>query len=159
MNKEEITILRDKLAFYNAQEENNNVRVIEFHLKDGRKFGIDNSETIDKIISLCVNDAEQQLHKEQFGDYPEELQNTEEYGAVMTLQKILNSCSFNPQRVAEAIPYMHRTLQQSLFRMIEAIIMFMADGTRYRTDARNQASHEISMKLAEIFKSEPILFI
>lgn len=158
MNKEKIAELRKAYDFYNALSENNNVRVVEFHLTDGRVSGIGNPEAIKKIVALCVDEAERQLHKEQFGDYPIDLQQTKEYKAAKMFENAVNDYSFDPKKFAETLPYMHRTLQQSIFRLVAAIITFMADDG-YRTDERNQASHDISKKLVEILKEEYIPFI
>ena len=53
----------------------------------------------------------------------------------------VNSYNFNPKRFAAAIPDMHPTLQQSLYRLIRECIKVMADDSR-RYDDRNRASHE-----------------
>lgn len=158
MNKEKITELEKVLDFYTTLKKNNNVRVVEFHLADGRVSGIGNPEAIQKILATCINEAECQLHKEQFGDCPVDLKQTKEYEAAEMLASAVNDCSFNPKRFAETLPYIHRTLQQSIFRLIVTIINFMADDN-YRTDDRNQASHDISKKLAEILKDEHTPFI
>lgn len=158
MNKEKIAELENALSFYTDLKENNNVRVVEFHLTDGRVSGIGNPEAIRKILEICVNEAECQLYKEEFGDYPIDLQQTREYQAAKMLANAVNDYSFNPKRFAETLPYIHRTLQQSIFRLVVALINFMADDG-YRTDERNQASHDISKKLAEILKEEHIPFI
>lgn len=158
MNKEKIAELKKVLDFYTTLKENNNVRVVEFHLTDGRVSGIGNPEAIQKILATCINEAECQLHKEQFGDYPVGLEQTREFEAAKMLSSAVNDYSFNPKRFAETLPYMHRTLQQNIFRLIATIINFMADDN-YRTDERNQASHDISKKLAQILKDEYIPFV
>lgn len=48
----------------------------------------------------------------------------------------VNSYAFNPARFAAAIPDMHPTLQQSLYRLLKECIKVMADETR-RYDDRN----------------------
>lgn len=60
----------------------------------------------------------------------------------------VNSFSFNPERFAAAIPDMHPTLQQSLYRLIKACIKVMADETRHY-DERNQVSHEEAKRIME----------
>lgn len=158
MNKEKITELENALSFYTDLKENNNVRVVEFHLTDGRVSGIGNPEAIRKILEICVNEAEFQLYKEEFGECPVDLQRTKEYEAAKMLASAVNDYSFNPKIFAKTLPYIHRTLQQSIFRLIVAIINFMANDN-YRTDDRNQASHDISKKLVEVLKEEYIPFI
>lgn len=54
----------------------------------------------------------------------------------------------DPERFAAAIPDMHPTLQQSLYRLIKACIKVMADETRHY-DERNQASHEEAKRIME----------
>lgn len=158
MNKEKIASLEKVLDFYTSLKKNNNVRVVEFHLTDGRVSGIGNPEAIRKILEICVNEAECQLYKEEFGDCPVDLERTREYEAAKMLANAVNDYSFNPKRFAETLPYIHRTLQQSIFRLIVEIINFMADDN-YRTDDRNQASHDISKKLVKILEEEYIPFI
>lgn len=53
----------------------------------------------------------------------------------------VNSYNFDPKKFAAAIPSMHPTLQQSLYRLIKECIKVMADDSR-RYDDRNLASHE-----------------
>lgn len=60
----------------------------------------------------------------------------------------VNSFSFNPERFAAAIPEMHPTLQQSLYRLIKACIKVMADNNRCYDD-RNRASHEEAKRIME----------
>lgn len=105
-----------------------------------------------------MNETERQIYLEEFGDYPENLDQTREFQAAKTLASAVNDYSFNPKRFAETLPYIHRTLQQNIFRLLVAIIEFMADDN-YRIDLRNQASHEISKKLAVILEREHIPFI
>lgn len=53
----------------------------------------------------------------------------------------VNSYSFDPRKFAAAIPDMHPTNQQSLYRLIRECIKIVADDGR-RYDDRNIASHE-----------------
>ena len=63
----------------------------------------------------------------------------------------VNNYSFNPARFAAAIPTMHPTLQQSLYRLIKECIKVMADDSR-RYDERNMASHEEAKCIMEYLK-------
>ena len=77
-----------------------------------------------------------------------ELQNSREYKAAQELERALNDMSWNPQKFAESTRYYHRTLQQELMRTIVAIIKMVGD-ENYRTDLRNQASHELCRKIID----------
>ena len=76
------------------------------------------------------------------------LQESREYQAAKQLEDALNSYLWNPQRFAMSVPYMHRTLQQTLFRTIVTTIKLMASDD-YPHDLRNQKSHEIARKIVE----------
>lgn len=158
MDKEKVKILSDMLEKYKKMQENGHVNLIEFHTADGQKHGIGNPDAIKLLLETVVMEAERQLHKAQFGDAPPQLEQSREYKAAMALESAVNSFSFNPRRFAEALPYMHRTNQQSIFRLVMAIIAFMADDN-YRTDRRNRASHDISKRIAEAVGAEPVPLI
>lgn len=70
-----------------------------------------------------------------------DIRESKEYRLAKDWEMAVNSFSFNPKWFAAAIPDMHPTLQQSLYRLIKACIEVMADETR-RYDDRNRASHE-----------------
>ena len=76
------------------------------------------------------------------------LQESREYQAAKQLEDALNSYLWNPQRFAMSVPYMHRTLQQTLFRTIIATIRYMAADS-YGYDLRNKASHETAKRIIE----------
>ena len=78
----------------------------------------------------------------------ENLQDSREYQAAKQLEDVLNSYSWNPQRFAESVRFMHRTTQQTLFRTIVTTIELMASDS-YGYDIRNQATHEIAKKIVE----------
>ena len=69
------------------------------------------------------------------------LENTKEYQLAKEWEMAVNSYNFDPKKFAAAIPSMHQTLQQSLYRLIKECIKVMADDSR-RYDDRNRASHE-----------------
>lgn len=159
MSNEKSIMLKRNIDHYTELRDKDNIRIIEIHAKDGRKFGIGNPDALRLIIDTCINELERQFHINEFGVYPLNLQESEEYKTAMLLSKALNNMSFNPENFVRTIPYMHRTLQQSLFRLLAKIICFMGDETKYHTDPRNQASHDISKKLVEILKDGHIPFI
>ena len=77
-----------------------------------------------------------------------DIRESREYRLAKDWEMAVNSFSFNPERFAAAIPDMHPTLQQSLYRPIKACIKVMADETR-RYDDRNRASHEEAKQIME----------
>ena len=77
-----------------------------------------------------------------------DIRESKEYQLAKEWELAVNSYSFNPKRFAAAIPDMHPTLQQSLYRLIKACIEVMADETR-RYDDRNRASHEEAKQIME----------
>ena len=58
----------------------------------------------------------------------------------------VNSYTFDPRKFAAAIPLIHPTLQQSLYRLLKECIKVMADESR-RYDDRNRALHEESVRI------------
>ncbi|MCS2930657.1 hypothetical protein NXV69_13845 [Bacteroides ovatus] len=78
----------------------------------------------------------------------ENIRESREYRLAKDWEMAVNSFSFNPERFAAAIPEMHPTLQQSLYRLIKACIKVMADNNRCYDD-RNRASHEEAKRIME----------
>lgn len=77
-----------------------------------------------------------------------DIQNTREYKAAKDLERALNDYGWSPALFAESTRYFHRTLQQNLVRTIVAIIKIVGSED-YRTDLRNQASHELCKRIVE----------
>ena len=77
-----------------------------------------------------------------------EIRESKEYKLAKDWEMAVNSYNFNPKRFAAAIPDMHPTLQQSLYRLIRECIKVMADDSR-RYDDRNRASHEEAKAIME----------
>ena len=77
------------------------------------------------------------------------LEDSREFKAARALEDAINSFSFNPDRFAEAIPYMHRTLQQNFFRLVRSCVCKMANAESWRIDPRNEASHKMCKAIAE----------
>ena len=65
-----------------------------------------------------------------------DIKESREYRLAKDWEMAVNNYSFNPARFAAAIPTMHPTLQQSLYRLIKECIKVMADDSR-RYDERN----------------------
>lgn len=81
-----------------------------------------------------------------------DIRESREYRLAKEWEMAVNSYSFNPARFAAAIPDMHSTLQQSLYRLIKECIKVMADETR-RYDDRNRTSHEEATQIMEYLKA------
>lgn len=64
------------------------------------------------------------------------------------VEMALNSFSFSPKLFAAVIPTMHRTLQQSLWRLIKECIKVIADDKTGHDD-RNMASHLEAKEMLE----------
>lgn len=84
--------------------------------------------------------------------------NSREYKAAMALEDAINDFGWNPKKFAQACTTMHRTLQQSLFRTLVAVLREYADPNR-SVDPRNEASKEGSRKLLEVIDEMYIPFI
>lgn len=76
----------------------------------------------------------------------ENILESKEYRLAKEWETAVNSYNFNPKRFAAAIPDMHSTLQQSLFRLLKECIKVMADDSRHY-DERNRASHEEAKRI------------
>ena len=159
MDKEKAKALSKTLACYKELQENNSVNLIEFHTADGQKHGIGNPEAIKLLLSVAVIELERQLHSARFGDAPEQLTMCREYKTAMELERRLNDYSFDTNRFAESIPYMHRTLQQTFFRLVKASIFHMAQQKPASIDGRNKASYEMCCRLAPMLQDSPLPFV
>ena len=73
----------------------------------------------------------------------QDIRESKEYRLAKEWEMAVNSYAFNPARFAAAIPDMHPTLQQSLYRL---------DETR-RYDDRNRASHEEAKRIMEYLRA------
>jgi len=81
-----------------------------------------------------------------------------EYKAAKALEDSINDMSWNPKEFAEATLTFHRTLQQTLFRTLVAVLREYADPNR-SVDPRNEASKDGSRKLMEVIDEMYIPFI
>lgn len=81
-----------------------------------------------------------------------------EYQAAKSLEDAINDMSWNPKEFAEATLTFHRTLQQTLFRTLVAVLREYADPNR-SVDPRNEASKDGSRKLLEVIDTLYIPFI
>lgn len=152
MDKEKAKALSKTLACYKELQENNSVNLIEFHTADGQKHGIGNPEAIKLLLSVAVIELERQLRTAQFGDIPESLENSREYKAAKQLEYAMNDLGFKSERFAQALPYFHKTLEQTFFRTVKASITAMAGRDSRYIDDRNRASYEMCQMLAPCWK-------
>lgn len=81
-----------------------------------------------------------------------------EYQAAKSLEDAINDMSWNEKEFAEATLTFHRTLQQTLFRTLVAVLREYADPNR-SVDPRNEASKDGSRKLLEVIDTLYIPFI
>ena len=121
MDSRKARILGENLAHYKRIQENGSVNLITLHTVDGQKFGIGNAAAIQLLLSVAITELERQLHTARFGDIPERLKESREYKAAKELEQALNDTRFNPERFAEALPYFHKTLEQTFFRVMKAV--------------------------------------
>ena len=77
-----------------------------------------------------------------------DIQQSKEYRLAKEWEEAVNSYTFDPKKFAAAIPSMHPTLQQSLYRLLKECIKVIADESR-RYDDRNRASHEEAVRIME----------
>ena len=100
-------------------------------------------------MSAAIIVLENHLDIAKFGKPSENLEDSREFKAARALEDAINSFSFNPDRFAEAIPYMHRTLQQNFFRLVRSCVCKMANAESWRIDPRNEASYRMCKAIAE----------
>lgn len=70
------------------------------------------------------------------------IESTKEYKVMQELEKALNDYNWSPQRFADSVVFLHKTLQQTLVRTIVKVIEKIG-AEDYRVDPRNKASHEL----------------
>ena len=106
-------------------------------------------EVMAAMMSAAIIVLENQLDIAKFGKPSDNLEDSREFKAARALEDAINSFSFNPDRFAEAIPYMHRTLQQNFFRLVRSCVCKMANAESGRIDPRNEASHKMCKAIVE----------
>lgn len=106
-------------------------------------------EVMAAMMSAAIIVLENQLDIAKFGKPSDNLEDSREFKAARVLEDAINSFSFNPDRFAEAIPYMHRTLQQNFFRLVRSCVCKMANAESWRIDPRNEASYKMCKAIAE----------
>lgn len=74
-----------------------------------------------------------------------EIRESKEYKLAKEWEMAVNSYNFNPKRFAAAIPDMHPTLQQSLYRLIRECIKVMADDAVDTTTATELRTRKLKL--------------
>ena len=145
MDKEKILQIKGMLTeFEQFKESSNEITIVS---KDNI-LRVD-GEVMAAMMSAAIIVLENQLDIAQFGKPSDNLEDIREFKAARALEDAINSFSFNPDRFAEAIPYMHRTLQQNFFRLVRSCVCKMANAESWRIDPRNEASHKMCKAIAE----------
>lgn len=142
------------LTEFEQLKENNNLT-----LTSGDTMIEVDTEVVAVMMGAAIIVLENQLDIAKFGKPSENLEDSREFKTARALEDAINSFSFNPDRFAEAIPYMHRTLQQNFFRLVRSCVTKMANAESWRIDDRNRASHEMCKALAETIKEYPLPYI
>ncbi len=70
-----------------------------------------------------------------------------------------NDLGFKSERFAQALPYFHKTLEQTFFRTVKASITAMAGRDSRCIDDRNRASYEMCQMLASMLEDTRLPFI
>ena len=145
MDREKIQQIKGMLTeFEQFKESSNEITIVS---KDNI-LRVD-GEVMAAMMSAAIIVLENQLDIAKFGKPPDNLEDSREFKAARALEDAINSFSFNPDRFAEAIPYMHRTLQQNFFRLVRSCVCKMANAESWRIDPRNEASHKMCKAIAE----------
>ena len=155
MDKEKILQLKGMLTELEQFKESSNEMTI---VSKDNILRVD-GEVMAAMMSAAIIVLENQLDIAKFGKPSENLQESREYKAAMALENAINSFSFNPDRFAEAIPYMHRTLQQNFFRLVRSCVSKMANAESWRIDPRNEASHKMCRAIVEPMSEYPLPYI
>lgn len=159
MDKEKVKMLQEVLGYFQEMQENNTLVGIAFKTSDGKQHEIGTPTALKLLLEVAVIELERQLHSARFGNAPEQLTMCREYKTAMELEHRLNDYSFDASRFAESIPYMHRTLQQTFFRLVKASILHMARQKPTSIDGRNKASYEMCCRLAPMLQDSPLPFV
>ncbi len=78
------------------------------------------------------------------------MEKTKEEKIVQQVTDYVNTFSLHPEKFIAAMEREHRTLQQSFTKLCMQWIEHVAN-EEYRTDGRNEASHDICKELLERF--------
>lgn len=159
MDKEKIKVLSERLDQYKHLKETRSVQEISF-LTEDRVYGVEhNPDYIEPLLDTMIRSIETQVDNARYGGPSVQLENSREYKAAKGLEYALNDFSFKPERFAQTLPYFHKTLEQTFFRMVKASIIAMAERDSSRIDDRNRASYEMCRMLAPMLEDTRLPFI
>lgn len=83
---------------------------------------------------------------------------TPEVALVKRIEHAINSSVFDGDKFAEAVCYMHHTLEQNFYRIIRSCMLYRAANSR-GVDGRNKASYEMCLKLVQVMRETSLPFI
>lgn len=159
MDKKELRLSIHQLQ--DAQEKNS-VKQVVFHMEDGSTFTVDDKELTRLLLDNLVIGLESRRHKElvkDWGEFRTNIENTPEYKVAMQLESDLNNMCFDNRNFVESIPFMHRTIQQNMFRLFRDSFLYMASLDERYIDGRNRGAYETGKKIAEILRESCMPFI
>ena len=159
MDKEKIKVLSERLDQYKHLKETRSVQEISF-LTEDRVYGVEhNPDYIEPLLDTMIRSIETQVDNARYGGPSARLENSREYKAAKQLEYAMNDFGFKPERFAEALPFFHKTLEQTFFRTVKACILAMAERDPSRIDDRNRASYEMCRMLAPMLEDTRLPFI
>lgn len=159
MDKEKIKVLSGQLDQYKHLKETRSVQEISF-LTEDRVYGVEhNPDYIEPLLDTMIRSIEKQVDNARYGGLSAQLENSHEYKAAKQLEYAINDFGFKPERFAEALPFFHKTLEQTFFRTVKACILAMAERDSRHIDDRNRASYEMCRMLAPMLEDTRLPFI
>lgn len=159
MDKEKIKVLSGQLDQYKHLKETRSVQEISF-LTEDRVYGVEhNPDYIEPLLDTMIRSIEKQVDNARYGGLSARLENSHEYKAAKQLEYAMNDFGFKPERFAEALPFFHKTLEQTFFRTVKACILAMAERDSRHIDDRNRASYEMCRMLAPMLEDIRLPFI
>lgn len=159
MDKEKIKVLSERLGQYKHLKETRSVQEISF-LTEDRVYGVEhNPDYIEPLLDTMIRSIEVQVDNARYGGPSAQLENSREYKAAKQLEYAMNDFGFKPERFAQALPFFHKTLEQTFFRTVKACILAMAERDPRRIDDRNRASYEMCRMLAPMLGDTRLPFI
>lgn len=159
MDKEKIKVLSGQLDQYKHLKETRSVQEISF-LTEDRVYGVEhNPDYIEPLLDTMIRSIEKQVDNARYGGLSAQLENSHEYKAAKQLEYAMNDFGFKPERFAEALPFFHKTLEQTFFRTVKACILAMAERDSRHIDDRNRASYEMCRMLAPMLEDTRLPFI
>lgn len=160
MDKEKAKMLSERLDQYkHLKEDLSSVREVSF-LTEDRVYGVEqNPDYIGPLLDTMIRSLEKQLDNARYGGPSARLEQSREYKVAKQLEYAMNDFGFSPERFAEALPFFHKTLEQTFFRTVKACVLAMAERNPNLIDDRNRASYEMCRTLAPMLEDIRLPFI